>query len=799
MNIPLVRIVSRCAAARWVVLVLGVPALAGAAPAEPQLGWDSTDGVVLRTPQSTVRLDGKGAGSLLVRFFPGNDVVSLRSPRLSMPKDQGLRLRYDVEAQDGARLMVERDVQARRNRDGLLVLEIFTLTPEQPLTNDIELELPFALSVPTNSAGPSVMCPLKNGWARSFNLRAGDLEAEYRLGNFLTGKETPALALPLVVLPAKTGAAAVFADPMFSTLFSLHSAKSNVEGVLRFRYAAGKVPISAPESRAFAVWLPNTRSAKEQFPAAVDAWFRFMMPNVRSGPAWLHDIAMVGFDFLSDDGKGWDRDVRLLADWIKPSDRHRVALCLHGWYDALGSYCYEPQAHRMKDEWVAFERTRKVYFTQAELKRRLRLARDLGFRVLLYYADGVAADSGVAGYRDDWSYRDAKGNRITGWQGPDTFGPTYMRDLGNPEVVTWYTNYMAALLETYGTDLDGLVWDETFHASLGQISPAPHPAYCDRNMMRLVRELTQQVHAFDPQKAFLASDCVGAYGWDTVPGYAMMADGTYQDSHCDPRAWSYGLFPNWRNTLWSCNWFDISDFQRTRWGVENFGAPVAISNGWGNDCGPSEWTPRERDAFLRLFHERLKMKPPSRFLTADPEALLATSPDVPGRGDPIPEPGTGEVNWALAANGSRASASSQEASGNSVWPASGVIDGRRDDAAWGAGHGWASKAGEPLPQWLEVDFGQPRSVSRFVVLTYEKDKGPETAAKWGVQDYMIEVWDKRKRRWEPVVRECPRRVVKARVHKLARPVETDKFRIVISEVAPLDGQARLLQLEAWGR
>ncbi len=323
-------------------------------------------------------------------------------------------------------------------------------------------------------------------------------------------------------------------------------------------------------------------------------------------------------------------------------------------------------------------------------------------------------------------------------------------------------------------------------------------------MMALVKALTRQVHAFDPQKVFLASDCTGAYGWNTVPGYAMMADGTYQDSHCDSAAWSYGLFPNWRNTLWSCNWFDISDFQRTRWGVEKFGAPVAISNGWGDDCGPSEWTPRERDAFLRLFHERLRMKKPVRFLTEDPAKLVALAPDHPVQGDVIPQPAPGEVNWALASNGSRATASSEEAHGlgsasPAAWRPSGAIDGRRDDAGWGAGHGWTSKAGEPLPQWLEVDFGQERTINRFVVITYQKEKSALTAGKWGVQDYTIEAWNSRKRKWKPVATEAAEFPVKVRVHQLPNPVRTDKFRIVVSAVAPFDGQVRLLQLEAWGR
>ena len=490
--------------------------------------------------------------------------------------------------------------------------------PRVPLTNDIEVEIPFALPVdPRRSAsslgswlGLSATCPLKNGWARSFPLSAEATCVEYRLGSFITGKETPDLALPLVQVQGQGSAAAIFADPMFSTLFSLRSGAGQIEGTLRFRYAASKVPLSAPETRHFAIWLPANKGTAKTFPAAVDAWFRLMLPDVPPGPKWLHDIAMVDYDFLSDDGQGWERDLRALASWLKPAERRRVALCLHGWYDALGSYCYDAQAHSMKQEWVAFERTRKVRFTQAELKRRLRLARDLGFHVLLYFGDGLAADSGVPGYRDDWAYRDAKGNKITGWQGPDTFGPTYMLNPAHPEVFSWFTNYMAALLQTYGAETDGFVWDETFHARLGQIAAAPQPAYCDRAMMALVKALTRQVHLFDPQKVFLASDCIGVFGWNDVPGYAMVADGTYQDTHCDSVAWSYGLFPNWRNTLWSCNWTDVTDFHLTRWGVQTFGVPVAISNGWGDDCGPSEWSPRQRDAFLRLFRERLKLKQP---------------------------------------------------------------------------------------------------------------------------------------------------------------------------------------------
>ena len=596
---------------------------------------------------ATVLFGGNEAGeAILLRFLPDGGGRALRNPTVQRPSRTNLVLNYRVTGPGGIDLAVERDVSQRAQRDGTALVETFKLTSSRPLMTDVEIEIPFLLqpAAPRTAratASPSSSCsavfPLKNGWAKSQPLTPAGVQAEYRLGQAMTGKDTQQLALPLAHVAGEGWQSAVCADPTFSALFTLRLEQDGVKGSLRYRYAASRVPLEATETRAFAVWLPAGKKTAA-FEAAVDAFFRLMLPDVPPGPAWLHEIAMVGYDFLSDDGQGWERDVRELARWLKPAERRRVAFCLHGWYDALGSYCYDAANQRMKEEWTAFERTRKVKLTPAELKRRLRLARDLGFRVLLYFADGLAADSGVPGYRDDWAYRDAKGNKITGWQGPDTFGTTYLLNPAHPEVFRWYTGYLEALLRTYGAELDGVVWDETFHARIGQIAAQPDPAYCDRAMFALVKALTKQVEKFDPQKVFLASDCIGVAGWDDVPGYGMVADGTYQDSHCDPPAWSYGLFPNLRTSFWSCNWGAMSDFHLTRWGVEKFGVPVAISNGWGDDRGPSEWRPWERERNLKLFRERLQRKDRVRFLREDPAKLLAQTPDRPAAGDAIPEP-----------------------------------------------------------------------------------------------------------------------------------------------------------------
>ncbi len=105
-------------------------------------------------------------------------------------------------------------------------------------------------------------------------------------------------------------------------------------GALRWRYAASKVPLAAgrAQTRHFGVWLAAARS-DEPFGRSVDAFFRLMLPDVPPGPAWLHQIAMVGYDYLSDGGTGWEKDVKELARLLAPEERRRVALCFHGWYE----------------------------------------------------------------------------------------------------------------------------------------------------------------------------------------------------------------------------------------------------------------------------------------------------------------------------------------------------------------------------------------------------------------------------------------------------------------------------------
>jgi hypothetical protein len=131
-------------------------------------------------------------------------------------------------------------------------------------------------------------------------------------------------------------------------------------------------------------------------------------------------------------------------------------------------------------------------------------------------------------------------------------------------------------------------------------------------MMRLVREISRLVEDYNRQHkrqiAFLTSDCLGAQDHVFGGPYALVAHGTYQDSWCQPQAWSYGIFSNYRNVLWSCCWWPVTKWSWIDFAVREYQVPVSLSNGWGNDKGFSEMTAAQRARALALFDWR-KTKP----------------------------------------------------------------------------------------------------------------------------------------------------------------------------------------------
>jgi hypothetical protein len=431
------------------------------------------------------------------------------------------------------------------------------------------------------------------------------------------GGEGDRLALPLINERSAQSppAVAYFADPFFSTGITLPPNGSGALFECLFLGPAG--PQQFPE-RMFGLYLHDGDDDE-----AIEGFFQHAIPNCVRGPGWLHNVAMVHYDYLSEKGEGWFRDIDRLVELIPPDDRARLVLTLHGWYDLLGRYCFDEESQKLDARWTVMPQGDRSEMSLEEMHRRIAYARARGFRVLLYFADGMAIDSGAPNYGEEIVFREPDGTlRKHHWAGPDTITQTYVMNPLHPRVENFFRGYTRALLDEFGSEIDGLTWDETFTTRLGDLSRGMYPGYADRAFMLLCSELRNLIKARNPELAFLASDCTGlrlpqedgSY-WSATPAQnALLFDGTYQDSQCSPAAWQYGLFPNYRNVLWSCNWQPTKNFEWTALGVRAFGAPAAISNGWGENKGISRYSEQETDKIMELFRFRKALRGKIRWI-----------------------------------------------------------------------------------------------------------------------------------------------------------------------------------------
>ena len=463
--------------------------------------------------------------------------------------------------------------------------------------------------------------PLVNGVGASLGSNSA---AIYRLAGTLPESGAP-LALPMISVPQhqpsspnRPSRLMIAADPYYSVAFT--------PTALGWTYSAQGGLENGCEQRT--ILVSSHDGAPEQ---SLDCFFRTVLADVRPGPKWLHDIAMTDYDYMSDGEQGWYRDIDALAAAIPKAKRHEVLFCLHGWYDFLGRYCFDDKTGKFDQEWTVFSnydtaKTKREFgeiggervsvgfgnckplkMSLKEVHARLKYARSRGFRAGIYYADGMDAGDGLADFDPGCVLH------YGGWQGFDTKGRSYVQNPLHPKVRAFYLDYARAMLAEFGPDIDMLNWDETFHIPAGQLGNGAAPGYADRAAMRLTHDITKLVDDYDRthrrQIAFLTSDCLGAvYGPTNKAPYALMAHGTYQDSWCQPGAWSYGIFPNYRNVLWSLCWWPMTKWPWIDFGVRQYQEPVALSNGWGDDKGFFEMTDAERARALALFDWR-KDKP----------------------------------------------------------------------------------------------------------------------------------------------------------------------------------------------
>ncbi len=514
------------------------------------------------------------------------------------------------------------------------------------LSESVKLVLPLNIQLPFENR--TIFVPLKNGVGRRKPIGQLDNDDEYlfRFAGFGGFGKPQLLAIPMLDESSQRTNLHLThcVDPFFTSRFRLpHGDKI---GQFYCVYVP-QVGLQGREERTFYTGL-HRGDAK----MAMQVFYETVLAEVKPGPDWLHDVAMVDYDFLSKNGQGWFADIDKLQEVIEPRDRSKVFLALHGWYDSVGRYTFDLRSGSLDKEWTAFPSARDpavqnmglepdawepfqyhkasvqamqpVRMSIEALHRRIRYAKDKGFRVGLYFADGLNSSTGAKN-----SYDQTKVLSWGGWTGPDTIGKVFGQNPLHPEVRRFYTSYTQALLNEYGKELDGLIWDETHIINPGTLGTESYPGYADRALMTLIKEVTALVANFSTQVALLASDNIGLSALADKSPNCLVAHGTYQDSACRPEVWPYGLFPNYRNTLWSCNWSPVSCFDSTKYGVETFDVPVAISNGaFGDDIGVSDMGSRDLRKFLELFEKRKQRRMVIGWIEESPPVVQYGGRDV---------------------------------------------------------------------------------------------------------------------------------------------------------------------------
>jgi hypothetical protein len=626
--------------------------LAASVPGRGSTGPESDGGGELEKNGWRLRVSPAGE---IVSFTDGKlELVNRRLPDNRPRLLIGGRRQYICEhpsgvRREGARLIFEYGFDGEDKFAVHYALELQDLAPgivtlkqsvgiyaHPKIDATVELTLPRNIQLPFDNR--KVFLPLKNGIGRRKTVQGFESENEYvypMAGGTRSMGKPQLLAIPMVDEYADAGDLRLThsTDPYFATYFFLaHGEKT---GRFNCTYP-GRVGVENEER----VVYTSLHRGDEK--TSMRVFYATSLAEVKPGPDWLHDVAMVDYDYLSKNGQGWFRDIDALSACVAQEDRGKIFLALHGWYDYVGRYAFDARRGTFDPQWTAFPSARSpqvqalanlpppdggigwpansikalrpVPMSLAEMHRRIRYAKDRGFRVGLYFADGTNACERVKDTVDP-----QKVLRWGGWEGPDTAGRVYAQNPLHPDVREFYLRYIQALLLEFGSEVNGFIWDETFVVR-NDDTTSPIPGYPSRAMMTLVKEVTAKVAACSPQLAFFASDDIGAWAaYDLGAPYGLMAHGTYQDSGCTPVGWSYGLFPNYRNVLWSCNWSPVTRFEYSRYAVETFRVPVPISNGaFGDDIGFADMNREQQRGILGLFDQGKRTRMEIGWISEDP-------------------------------------------------------------------------------------------------------------------------------------------------------------------------------------
>jgi hypothetical protein len=163
------------------------------------------------------------------------------------------------------------------------------------------------------------------------------------------------------------------------------------------------------------------------------------------------------------------------------------------------------------------------------------------------------------------------------------------------------------------------------------------------------------------------------------------------------------------------------------------------------------------------------------------------------------QPLAGRINVARASNGGTGSASSIY--GASYGPA-GAINGDRKGLNWGNNGGWNDGTQNASPDWIEVDFAGMKLIEEVNVFSMQdsytspSDPTPTmTFTLWGLRTFEVQYWTGASWATIPGATITGNNLVWRKFTFAA--ITTTKIRVNIT--AALNGNSRVIELEAWGR
>ena len=564
---------------------------------------------VIWADESTLAPDTALGNGALVWIVPGGHSVHIDPPEVSIDGQAGSPLKLKKQAVEGKTTLLEYAVSLNPpegKTDGYYRLEVVPYTSDEDCGLRQKSELVFSESIRRDvrvtqalrilGAAKAIITEKTRTSADGKEIYSeprliarelstvDPLGAYFNLGRKSMDLRHVYLSMPVIgiafrekraVVPGKPLFLSIACDPYAGSQFyglAMKGKDAGVKVTVSHRYAGSIVPMKQ-ENRCLVL------NVHRKGADGIINTFYAAIPEIAPAPAWTHAVAANYYDYFSQGGKGWFANIQKLAEvFPDKTQRGKIVCCLHGWYDFDGMYTFDYGKTALADSWVVHK---KYSMDKQAVHRRIKFATDLGFRVVLYFADGMNCTGVPSDIRKGQAFVDANGKTRGGWIGPTGGGgPTL--DPSSPVVQQWFTAYLEALLREYSREVSGFVFDETNYFIPGDISyrDKEHPAYADRAMMNLVRDLTLRVQKWrktNPDLVFLE-------GSHHV--YGLVAHGSYTD---------FPGFPwiiNYRNNSWQTYWEkpgirNLHGHYRSDMNIDYpYGFDISLSDGWSDTGYP---------------------------------------------------------------------------------------------------------------------------------------------------------------------------------------------------------------------